>query len=309
MSAEVKHRLLAGRAFARLSLLGNPSDGFGGKTLSVTIRDFSATAQIGGEPEGATAHDGVRRLVEATRTRFCGHCLNGGAPAGGHDGLRVETDIPMQVGLGGSSAIVIATMRALGAYHGVELDPAELAEIALAIEVEDLGIAAGLQDRVAQAYEGLVYMDFGPGVADRYERLDAALLPPLFVAYDRRGGESSTVVHTDLRGRFERDEGDVRAVMTETAAIAERGRKLLLAGERRAFSALLGENFEARTRLVELDPRHVRMIEIARSLGAPANYAGSGGAIVGALPPEVRIAKLRAAFEPEGFAVVEPQLG
>lgn len=51
------------------------------------------------------------------------------------------------------------------------------------------------------------------------------------------------------------------------------------------------------------------MIEIARSLGAPANYAGSGGAIVGALPPEVRIAKLRAAFEPEGFAVVEPQLG
>ena len=28
------------------------------------------------------------------------------------------------------------------------------------LETEELGIAAGLQDRVVQTYEGLVYMDF-----------------------------------------------------------------------------------------------------------------------------------------------------
>lgn len=294
----------AGRAFARVSLLGNPSDGFGGKTLSVTMRDFSATARIGAGLRNADA----RRLVEATRARFARHCLRGARTGGEVDAVTVETDIPMQVGLGGSSAIVIATMRTLCATHGVDLDPADLAEIALAVEVEDLGIAAGLQDRVAQAYEGLVYMDFALGASEPYERLDADLLPALFVAYDRRGGESSSVVHTDLRGRFDRDEGTTRATMAEIAALAERGRELLLAGERAEFASLLAENFDARARLVELNPRHVRMVELARSLGAPANFAGSGGAIVGAVPESIGVADLRAAFEPEGFAVVEPRL-
>jgi len=45
--------------------------------------------------------------------------------------------------------------------------------LALAVETEDLGIAAGLQDRVAQAYQGLVFMDFERG---RNARLDASLL-------------------------------------------------------------------------------------------------------------------------------------
>ena len=62
--------------------------------------------------------------------------------------MRWRTSIPRGVGLGGSSAIVIAVLRALCALHGTELDPARMAELALAIETEDLAIAAGPQDRV-----------------------------------------------------------------------------------------------------------------------------------------------------------------
>ena len=32
--------------------------------------------------------------------------------------------------------------------------------------------------------------------------------------------------------------------------------------------------------MLELDPRHVAMIELARAAGAGANYAGSGGGVV-----------------------------
>ena len=47
---------------------------------------------------------------------------------------------------------------------------------------------AGLQDRVIQAYQGLVYMDFSKSLMDargygEYERMDAKLLPNVFVAY------------------------------------------------------------------------------------------------------------------------------
>ena len=45
-------------------------------------------------------------------------------------------------------------------------------------------------------------------------------------------------------------------------------------------------SFDERAALLDLDPRHVAMVHAARGAGASANYAGSGGAIVGTLPPD-----------------------
>ena len=85
--------------------------------------------------------------------------LSAAAPA-----LRIsfESDIPLQVGLAGSSAIVVAALRVLCRWWRVELPPDELAELALRAESELLGIAAGPQDRVVQSYQGLLDMDFAP---------------------------------------------------------------------------------------------------------------------------------------------------
>jgi glucuronokinase len=65
-------------------------------------------------------------------------------------------------------------------------------------------------------------------------------------------------------------------------------------------------SFEARRRLLVLDPRHDRMIEIARAHGAPANYTGSGGAIVGIRPAGDAWDELREALAAGGCTVLEP---
>ena len=39
------------RAYARVGLLGNPSDVYGGRALSFTIADFSATVRLRPSPE------------------------------------------------------------------------------------------------------------------------------------------------------------------------------------------------------------------------------------------------------------------
>jgi hypothetical protein len=60
-----------------------------------------------------------------------------------------------QVGLAGSSAIITATVRALLAFHHItaaQLPLDELPTLVLSIETNELGINAGLQDRVIQAY-------------------------------------------------------------------------------------------------------------------------------------------------------------
>jgi glucuronokinase len=298
-----------GRAFARAALLGNPSDGFGGATIGLVVRDFAAEVAVREAATSRIAIDdpGARRLVEAATGRFEQVAREHGATPQAVEAT-LATDIPRQVGLGGSSAIVIATLRALSALHRLELAAPRLAELALAVESEDLGIPAGPQDRVVQAYEGLVYMDFGPGVTEPYELLDPALLPPLFVAHRADASQSSAAVHTDLRHRFERRDPETLAVIEEIAGLARSGRDCLLDGDREGLGRLMERNVAARARLVELDPRHMRMVELARSLGAPANYAGSGGAIVGLVPERSDPDALRAVFAPEGCELLFPEV-
>lgn len=58
------------------------------------------------------------------------------------------------------------------------------------IEKVELGISAGLQDRVIQTYGGVVHMDFSPQANPvfPYTPLDASLLPELYLAYDMHAG-------------------------------------------------------------------------------------------------------------------------
>jgi glucuronokinase len=74
----------------------------------------------------------------------------------------------------------------------------------------------------------------------------------------------------------------------------------------RAFRRSVDASFDVRRSMGPLVPAHVRMVDLARSLGASANYAGSGGAIVGTIPSGIPPRKLSAAFEREGCAALAP---
>jgi glucuronokinase len=259
-----------GSAHARAALAGNPSDGFAGAVLACCIGELRAWASA--EHAAEPASDPPSALVDAAIARFGrGPCV-----------VRWGTDVPREVGLGGSSAIVTAAVRALCALHGHALQAGEVAEMVLAVEVEDLGIAAGPQDRYAQAHGGLLLMDFA-GPQPRVERLDPALLPPLYLAWRSDTAQTSHAVHGGLRERAA--EPAVRRAMARLAGHARAARDALLGGDRASFAAALDDSFDEREALLELDPRHVAMVRAARETGASANYAGSGGAIVGTLPP------------------------
>ncbi|HEX6745209.1 MAG TPA: hypothetical protein VF087_13375 [Solirubrobacteraceae bacterium] len=259
------------RAFARAALAGNPSDGYGGAVLAMCVPELAARATATAAPEPLS--DPPSALVDAAIARF------GRGPCA----VRWSTSVPREVGLGGSSAIVTATVRALCALHGRALAPDELAEMVLAVEVEDLGIAAGPQDRYAQAHEGLVLMDFA-GARPRVEPLRPALLPALYLAWRSDAAEASHAVHGGLRERG--DEPRVRAGMRRLAGHARAAARALHDGDHGAFARGLDASFDERAALLDLDPRHEAMVRAARAVGASANYAGSGGAIVGTLPAD-----------------------
>jgi glucuronokinase len=333
----VRFQETEGIAHARVGLLGNPSDGWGGKAIAFSLRNFRARVLIAPSDrlvleagssdlqafpslreacrdfESVGCEDGLR-LLRAAIHRFVRHRedlarLPRDDPRLRFE-MRYETDIPRQVGLAGSSAIVIAVLRALMARFDVEIAPEVLAELALAAEVEDLGIAAGPMDRVVQTYGGLVLMDLRePRSADSYRRLDPKLLPPLFVAWDPRGGQSSGVAHGPLRARWQRGDPELLRVVEEFRELVDEGEACLLARDEASFRELMERNFELRARIFPIGARDREMVSIARAHGAVAKLCGAGGAVVGAPEQEVQMAEIARAYGRAGFETLRPRLG
>ncbi len=325
-------------AFARVGLLGNPSDGYFGRTVSFALRNFAARVTLAespalriepGEPDidtyqsvehlvesvGRQGYYGGARLVKATIKTFHDHChAHDIARKKSNFTVRYQSSIPRQVGLAGSSAIVTATLRALMAFYEIEIPKEEQPGLILSAEVDELGITAGLQDRVAQVYEGLVYMDFSEEYMSehghgRYEPLDPALLPRLYLAYRTQPAKVSGRVLSDLRIRWEQGDAEVRETLDRIAALAEEGRTAILAGDRQRLSSLMNANFDLRRRIMAISGSDLRLVETARALGASAKLTGSGGAIVGICEDDglrQRIARQLGAL---GARVIEPEIG
>jgi len=328
--------LIRKRALARAGLIGNPSDGYGGKTISVIVPNFFAEAvlyewdqiEIVWSQEDQNRFESVQdllsdvrlhgyyggvRLVKATIKKFVEYSLRQGIALDDRKfSVRYQSNIPRQVGLAGSSAIIVATLRGLMEFYGVEIPREALPSLALSVETEELGIAAGLQDRVIQVYEGVVYMDFDPAArrdiaglsCGVYEPLDPALLPPLYLAYHTRVAEPTEVVHNDLRARYQRGDAAVVEAMKKFADLTVEAKAALLARDTDSLCRLMDANFDLRRSICRLLPEHVAMIEAARRTGASAKYAGSGGAIIGAYRDEPTLANLRAELEPLGCRVL-----
>lgn len=262
--------------------------------LAVTLNAFGAEAVA--TRAAAPAVKPASELVAATVRRFARELDPGAKPTA----VSWQTTIPRGVGLGGSSAIVIATARALCDLLGVSLSADRLAVFALAVETEELGIEAGLQDRVAQAYGGLTFMDFA---AMRYESLDPQSLPPLVIAWREDAAEDSGPVHGGIRRRFANGETVVVEAMRALADCAREAKVALLKGDWDRFAGCADASFDARRRLMRLDPRHVAMISTARESGAGANYTGSGGAIVAVCRDEAHRAAVLAALRRQCGAI------
>ncbi len=330
-------KIIRAEANARIGLLGNPSDGFYGKTISCILRNYAAKVVVYEWPEleiilsrqdrcefrqMEDLVDDVRvnglygglRLVKATIKVFAEYCWREkiGLPQQNFS-LRYETDIPRQVGLGGSSAIITAAMRGLAEFYQVSIPHEILPGLILSVETEEIGIDAGLQDRVCQVYEGLVYMDFNRETMSRlghglYESLDPGSLPPLYLAFRNDLSRISGIYHSDLRGRWNRGERAVHRAMDEFADLARQGRECLLQGDTVKLTRLMDQNFDIRSGLSRLDPKNVEMIEMARAHGVCAKYAGSGGAIVGICESDETFRDLQEDFRTIGCTVIRPRV-
>jgi len=317
-----------GVAHARAGILGNPSDGYGGKAIACTVANFAARVTLEPSrvlavvtstdrlalpdwnqalhPEMAPAGTGIVRLAVAALRRFV-HWIDPSARIEPPFTLCCETNIPREVGLGGSSAMIIAVLRALSAHFGVPITPFDLAEHALAVETDDLRIVAGPMDRVIQSYGGVIEMDLAePRSPESYRPVDPKLVPPLVIAWDPRGGAPSGVMHGDLRRRWLARDPVVLETIEALREVVEQGVWALEAHDRSSFVNLVNLNFELRCRIASVSSHDREMVKLARQHGAAAKLCGSGGAVLVVHPNDERLPEVEEAFTRAGLSCVRP---
>ena len=325
------------KSYPRAALLGNPSDGYFGKTIAFLFRNFSAEVILYETPEieilpadyDSNVFDSISelsddvelygyyggiRLLKAAVKRFNDYCKTENIQLHEHNfTLRYSSNIPYRLGLAGSSAIITACFRALMEFYQVEIPLHFMANLVLSVETEELGIGAGLQDRVAQAYEVPIFMDFDQEIMESrnygiYEPVERKYLQNLYIAYQNDLSEGSEVVHNDFRERYNFGVPEVVEAIDSWAEITIQGRKALESGDRDRLNQLINQNFDLRRSVMNISHKNIEMVELARSEGASAKFTGSGGAIIGTYEDVKMYENLKKALAKKNITIIKPQI-
>lgn len=325
------------KSYPRAALLGNPSDGYFGKTIAFLFKNFSANVVLYETPEieilpahyDSNVFDSISdlsedvelfgyyggiRLLKAAVKRFYDYCMTENIKIHEHNfTLRYSSDIPYRLGLAGSSAIITACFRALMEFYKVEIPLHFMANLVLSVETEELGIGAGLQDRVAQAYEVPVFMDFDRDIMESrnygiYEPVEKKHLQNLYIAYQNDLSEGSEVVHNDFRERYNFGVKEVVEAIDSWSEITIQGKKALETGDRKKLNQLINQNFDLRRSVMNISSKNIEMVELARSAGASAKFTGSGGAIIGTFEDNKMYENLKEVLGKKNITIIAPEI-
>lgn len=324
-------------SYPRAALIGNPSDGYFGKTIAFLFKNFKAEIVLYESPEleiipshydsavfksisnlagemGLYGYYGGIRLLKASIKRFYEYCVDNNIElADKNFTIRYQSDIPFRLGLAGSSAIITACMRALMLFFNVNISRPTLANLVLSVETKELKISAGLQDRVAQAYEIPVMMDFDKTTMKRqgygnYTEIPATNFPNLYIAYRRDLSEGSETVHDNFRERYNiRDKGVLEAI-EKWKNLTDETYKALIEGDAVKVGKLMDKNFDIRRSVMNLSEKNLQMVEVARKTGASAKFTGSGGAIIGTYPDYSSLQELKVRLGEIGVDLIIPEI-
>jgi D-glycero-alpha-D-manno-heptose-7-phosphate kinase len=237
--------------------------------------------------------------------------FNGGRPIALE--LTTYSDAMAGSGLGSSSTLVVAMIKAFVELLNLPLGDYEIAHLAYEIERVDLGLAGGKQDQYAATFGGINFMEF--------YREDRVIVNPLRVKnwivselesslvlfFTGLSRDSSEIIRRQVSNLTERTGGTEEA-LHELKADAFRMKEHLLRGEIRQFGACLDHSWQAKKRVsgaIATDAINTAY-ETARSAGAYAGKvsgAGGGGFTMFLVDPARRMGVLEALAKLPGRVV------
>ncbi|HBQ64294.1 MAG TPA: GHMP kinase, partial [Clostridiales bacterium] len=170
--------MIRAKAPLRISFAGGGTDvppychEYGGTVINATINRYASVEVV---PDNTRRIEAVSMDLDVVDEYSCDEEVDLGGKLGlvraalknmnVREGCRLvmQNDAPPGSGLGSSSALVVALTAAINSWRNGWMDRRTLAEKAVQIEREDLGIAGGYQDQYTAAFGGINFMEFRKG--------------------------------------------------------------------------------------------------------------------------------------------------
>jgi D-glycero-alpha-D-manno-heptose-7-phosphate kinase len=302
--------VLIARAPLRLSLAGGGTDleayyaRYGGAVVSTTIdKYFYVIASLNDAQHIQVSSsdyrmfyrhgldepplwDGDLRLPKAIIEHF-----------GIDTGLSVflASQVPPGTGLGSSSSVAVALIKALAVFRHQPMAPAAIADLACHIEIDKLGMPIGRQDQYAAAFGGLNYIEFtSSGVSvtpfDLPDALTGQLEQRLMLFFTGRYHDSAGIL-AEQKQSSERNRGRVIQSLHVIRQAAADLRDDLARGNIDRVGECLDRSWSAKRQLASgiTDPWIDQWYEAARNAGAAGGKitgAGGGGFLLLYCEPE-----------------------
>jgi D-glycero-alpha-D-manno-heptose-7-phosphate kinase len=227
--------------------------------------------------------------------------------------MTTYSDAPAGSGLGSSSTMVVAMIKAYAEWLNLPLGEYDMADLACQIERNDLNIAGGKQDQYAATFGGFNFMEFSanekvivnPLRLKRWIRNE--LENSLILYYTGVSRESARIISHQIentqQGRFSSLEG-----MHELKRQASYMKEALLKGNFRQFSQCLAEGWAAKKKTAEvisnatIDGLYDYVMHNG-AMSAKISGAGGGGFMMIYCDPCDRMKLIRALRKKDGTIV------
>lgn len=221
--------------------------------------------------------------------------------------IEVFPHVPRAMGLGGSSALAVAILRAVDHAYALKLSDARINELAFECEKAAHGTPSGVDNTVATYGSPLIYRRVNE--QPRFETL--TLGQPLELVVGLTGKESLTAdAVARVRRAWQHYPERYEAIFDQIAHLTEAGREALLSGRLEEIGELMNLCHGYLNALQLSTPELEELVHIARNngaLGAKLTGGGVGGSMV-ALCPDNKQA-VRAAMNAAGYQTLEITLG
>ncbi len=227
--------------------------------------------------------------------------------------MNTQSTAPPGSGLGTSASMGVSLIAALAEYSGKHFLQYQVAELASAIEREELGILGGKQDHYASSMGGVSFMEFW-GEDVRSSKLSLSqdvymeLEKNLVVCYTGKSRLSGDI-HANVTGAFKSGHKETVKAIADMKAIAEEMKDALFTEDMRRFAELMNENWKNQKRLHPsvTNPDIDGLFNLAMSKGAiggKASGAGGGGCLIFYCRPESEY-RVRKALEEAKIKVLD----
>ncbi|MCC3646350.1 GHMP kinase [Cytobacillus oceanisediminis] len=228
--------------------------------------------------------------------------------------LTTYSDAPAGSGLGSSSTMVVAIIKAFVEALSLPLGEYDIAHLAYEIERKDVGLSGGKQDQYAATFGGFNFMEF-------YKN-DRVIVNPLRIKkwiinelessmilyYTGISRESAKIIDEQTRNVIEKKEQSLIA-MEELKADALAMKESLLKGNIQALAFYLGKSWDSKKKIASTISNHYLEDIYKKAINAGAyagkvSGAGGGGFMMFIVDPTKRLQVIKSLRE-NGGAVMD----